>query len=95
MSQIRKSSSAGPAGAVYDLGQYRARVQSTPGHAIEASDRAAVSEGARELSRARTAVNAAPETRTQLIQQLKASIANGTYNPDPREIARQILERGL
>ena len=96
MSQIRKSSAVGPNGAVYDLGQYRARLSgSSAAQTVEASDQAAVSEGARELMRARAAVQTAPELRANLIKQLKLSIAEGSYNPDPREIARHSLERGL
>lgn len=95
MSQIRKSSSIGPTGAVHDLGQYRSRVASASARSVDASDRAGISEGARELARARAAVEAAPDMRTEQIQQLKTSIAEGRYNPDPREIARHILERGL
>jgi len=95
MSQIRKSSSVGPAGAVYDLGQYRSRVSNAAAQSAEAADRAGISEGARELARARAVVEAAPDLRTEQIQQLKASIAEGRYHPDPREIARHILERGF
>ncbi len=95
MSQIRKSSSIGPSGAVYDFGQYHARALSASAQAVDASDKAGISHSARQLARARAEVDAAPEVRTALIQQLKQSIADGTYNPDPRDIARSILQRGL
>lgn len=95
MSQIRKSSSVGPSGAVYDFGQYQARVSSPAAQAVDASDKAGISQSARELSRARAEVIAASETRAALVQELKQSVADGSYNPDPREIARQILQRGL
>ncbi len=95
MSQIRKSSSVGPTGAVYDMTQYRTRTTSTPAQGVEAADQAAVSDSARELSKARVVVESAPETRPELINSLRSSIADGTYQPDPRDIARKILERGL
>ena len=95
MSQIRKSSSVGPTGAVYDMSQYRTRVNNAAAQGVDAADQAAVSDSARELSKARGVVEAAPDTRPELINSLRLSIAEGKYQPDPREIARKIMERGL
>ncbi len=50
---------------------------------------------ARELSRARAAVEGAPEVRQAKVEQLKRQVAGGEYNPDPREVAAKILERGF
>ena len=95
MSQIRKSSSAGPTGAVYDMSQYRTRTASAAAQGVEATDQAAVSDSARELSKARGVVESSADVRTGLIESLRLSIAEGKYQPDPREIARKIMERGL
>jgi flagellar biosynthesis anti-sigma factor FlgM len=54
-----------------------------------------VSEQARELAAALDAVREAPDTRSAKVAVLKAAIANGSYHPDPRAIAKEILERGL
>ncbi len=70
-----------------------ARAPRQPGAA--AADRSGVSERARELAGALEAVRAAPDTRGAKVAVLKAAIANGTYRPDPRAIAREIMERGL
>lgn len=96
MSQIRKSSAAGIPGVVYDMSQYRTRAAtSAASSAVDAADQAAVSEGARELSRARGMVEVAAEVRPERIKALRVSISEGKYQPDPREIARRILERGF
>lgn len=96
MSQIRKSSASGIPGVVYDMSTYRSRSASAAAaSSVEAADQAAVSEGARELSRARAAVEIAADIRPERIQALRVSISEGKYQPDPREIARRILERGF
>jgi flagellar biosynthesis anti-sigma factor FlgM len=40
-------------------------------------------------------VEESPEVRAERVAALKAQIANGTYNPDPREVARKLVERGF
>lgn len=96
MSQIRKSSSVGAPGIVYDMTQYRTRVTSSgSAGGPEAADQAAVSDSARELSRARSAVDLASDVRPERIRALRVSISEGKYQPDPREIAKRILERGF
>jgi negative regulator of flagellin synthesis FlgM len=94
MAEIRKS--AGPSrtrGVIVDLSAARARAVAPP--PVEQADGAGFSQSALELSHARAAVEAAPEVRTERVKALKRSIENGSYNPDPREVARKILERGL
>ena len=59
------------------------------------ADTAGISEDARELSRAREAVEAAPDVRADRVRSLQQQIRNGNYNPDPREVAKRIMERGL
>lgn len=93
MSDVRKTSSAGgPRGVIYDFN--RARV-SAPAAEPAFADRAGFSEDARELSRAQSAVENSADVRTARVKALKAQIARGEYRPDPREVARRIIERGL
>lgn len=40
-------------------------------------------------------VDQSPEAHDEKVRALRLAIANGTYTPDPNEIARRILERGL
>ncbi|MFN0145892.1 MAG: flagellar biosynthesis anti-sigma factor FlgM [Dehalococcoidia bacterium] len=95
MTEVRKS--AGPPAAravVYDIAQARARAASRTATA-EAPDAAGFSDGARELARAREAAEMAPEVRSEKVKALKHQIENGQYKPDPREIARSLVERGF
>ncbi len=61
----------------------------------EPADSAGITGEARELARALEAVRAAPELRELRIAALRRAIAEGTYQPDPREIARRLVERGF
>jgi negative regulator of flagellin synthesis FlgM len=78
---------------VYDFvaARERARVAAP----VAAPDSAGITEGARELARARTAVEDAPDVRAEKVKALKAQIANGSYQPDPRDVARRMLETGF
>jgi negative regulator of flagellin synthesis FlgM len=58
-------------------------------------DSAGVSERARELAAALRAVEESEDVRAKRIAELKAQIANGTYKPDPREVAKRLVERGF
>jgi flagellar biosynthesis anti-sigma factor FlgM len=40
-------------------------------------------------------VESSEEVRAERVAALRAQIANGTYNPDPREIAKRLVERGF
>ncbi|GIW13413.1 MAG: hypothetical protein KatS3mg062_0852 [Tepidiforma sp.] len=65
-----------------------------PAVAPEPADRAGITEDARELARALQAVQDAPEVRELRVAALRRAIAEGRYAPDPREIARKLMERG-
>ena len=94
MAQVRKTSSSSAArGVVYDITQRRARTSAS--EAVSEGDSAGVSDNARALSHALQAVEAAPEARAERISALRQQIARGEYDPDPREVARKLLERGL
>ena len=93
MAEVRKTSGTESTRAVvYDLVK---RQRSVSPEAAEPTDSAGITEGARELNRARDAVQAAPDTRPERVRALKHQVQSGTYQPDPREIAREILERGF
>ena len=80
------------AGIIYDITRARRR---TSAPAAAQPDDAVIGDEARELSRAAAMVEAAPEIRAFRVAQLRAEIQKGSYQPDAREIARQILSRGL
>ena len=94
MSGVRKTSGAAPPrGVVRDFPG--ARTQGPATAAADRIDSAGVSERARELSAALRMVAETEEVRAKRVAELKAQIANGTYKPDPREVARKMVERGF
>ena len=94
MADVRKTNGPAPAvGVVYDLSRARQRVAGA--EAAAESDSAGITEEARELGRAHGIVQAAPDVRAERVAALKKQIQNGTYQPDAKEIARQILDRGF
>jgi negative regulator of flagellin synthesis FlgM len=94
MADVRKASGTdGPRGVVYEFSRARDRVAVT--ESAPDVDSAGITDTARELNKARAAVESSPDTRMERVQALKKQIQNGTYQPDPKEIARQILDRGF
>lgn len=90
-------STQGPtqAGAVTDIRQKATARQSTTAGSEERTDSAGITENARELGRARESVESAPDIRENRVRALRAAIANGTYQSDPEEVARRLLDRGF
>ena len=94
MSDVRKLTSPAPArGVVTNIAEARAR--SCESGAYSRNDSAGFSARAQELSRADAAVQGTSDVRAEKIRALRAQIQAGEYRPDPRAIARSILERGL
>jgi negative regulator of flagellin synthesis FlgM len=78
---------------VYDFSRAKARLAAKT--SAGPADRTGFTDEARELARARESVSEAPDVRADRVEALKAQIARGDYKPDPEEIAKKILERGL
>lgn len=57
-----------------------------------ASDSVEISDAARELAKARQAVDAAPEVRSDKVAAIKKRIEDGTYSVSPELLARKLLE---
>lgn len=93
MSGVRKTGGAGGPAAIY--GFPRSREQAESSAKAGRTDSAGITGAARELGRALQAVEAVDEVRAERVAALRAQIANGTYNPDPHEVARKLLERGF
>lgn len=94
MSGVRKTSGgAAPQGVLREFPG--ARTQGPAAPAADRVDSAGVSDRARELAAALQVVAESEEIRAKRVAELKAQIANGTYNPDPREVARSMVERGF
>ncbi len=93
MSDVRKPAGAAPVpGAVCDISTARKHASARSAPPSGQSD---ISEAGREHSQVQLAVEDPPGLRAGQVHGLRARIANGTYNPDPREIARSMLERGF
>ena len=56
------------------------------------SDTVEISDQARELARARQAVDAAPEVRSDKVASIKKRIEDGTYSVSPELLARKLLQ---
>lgn len=93
MPDVHKTTAPGASrGVIYDLAAARARASAA---SSESADSAGFTGRGRELARANAAVRESPEARAEKIRFLRAQIQAGEYRPDPREIARSILARGL
>lgn len=95
MSELKKLAATTPGGAiVYEMTpRIRSAEQKAP--VPLRPDSAGITDGARELARAHAEVDGARDVRTEKVEALRARIASGSYQPDPREIAQAILKRGL
>ena len=94
MAGVKKASGASAAGGViYDFS--RPRSGATTAERVERTDSSGITGEARELASALEIVSESDEVRAERVAELKAQIANGTYKPDPREIARKLVERGF
>lgn len=94
MAGVRKSSPANASrGVVYEMA--RARTGSTDAQATVRGDTSGITSAARQLSSALHVVEATDEVRAEKVRALRKQIADGTYNPDPREIAVRLVERGF
>jgi flagellar biosynthesis anti-sigma factor FlgM len=71
------------------------RSQAATADRVDRSDSSGITGQARELAGALQIVGESDDVRAERVAALKAQIANGTYNPDPREIARKLVERGF
>jgi len=94
MAGIRKIPGARPAGStVLDFASQRARAHS----ALEGdpADSAGFTARGRELSGALGAIAESSDIRLDRVLALRAQIRNGSYQADPREIARRLMERGF
>ena len=93
MAGVKKTSGASDARAVvHDFS--KARPQAKSGDSVECADTSGTP-AERELAAARRIVEETDEIRAERVRALKEQIAKGTYHPDPREIARKLLERGF
>jgi flagellar biosynthesis anti-sigma factor FlgM len=95
MGEIRKTAeSSTPVGVIHDITQARRRAAPEPTPPSDA-DRTAIGETARQAATALSVVQSTPDIRADRVARLQSSIARGDYQPDAREIAREILARGL
>lgn len=92
MEEIQKPTEVAALGMIYELAAVRRRRAAA---APAPRDGAQIGDGARELNRASAIVGAAPDVRAERVAILRAEIERGTYEPDAREVARNILARGL
>jgi negative regulator of flagellin synthesis FlgM len=63
-----------------------------PERVRKSSDTVEISNRSRELARARQAVDAAPDVRSEKVAAIKKSIEDGTYSVSPQLLAQKLLE---
>ena len=94
MAGVRKASRADvQGGLIYDLS--RSRVAPVAPARVDSGDNSGITPEARQLAAALGAVDEAADVRAEKVRALKEQIANGTYNPDPREIAKKMVQQGF
>lgn len=71
----------------YKADQERVRQVADP-----APDTVEISDRSRELARARQAVDAAPDVRSDKVAAIKKSIEDGTYSVSPQLLAQKLLD---
>lgn len=94
MAGVRKTS--GPNAVrttVLDLAAHRTHAEALS--APEPGDLAGITARGKELAGALGAVAIAGDVRLGRVLALREQIRNGSYQPDPREIARRLMERGF
>lgn len=93
MAGVRKTSSpTASRGLVYDFHKRPALSTAEPEDRL---DSAGTTAHARGLSDTLHIVEESEEARAEKVRALREAIANGTYHPDPREVARKLVERGF
>ncbi|HQW50595.1 MAG TPA: flagellar biosynthesis anti-sigma factor FlgM [Tepidiformaceae bacterium] len=94
MAGVRKTS--GPNAVrttVLDLATHRTRAEALP--PSDPVDLAGITPRGKELAGALGAVATVSDVRVERVLALREQIRNGAYRPDPREIARRLMERGF
>ena len=64
----------------------------TPGAVTRQPDSVSLSDAARSLASAHKATSEASDIRADRVAEIKASIANGTYSVDSRQLARAMVK---
>ncbi|MDR2745271.1 MAG: flagellar biosynthesis anti-sigma factor FlgM [Desulfovibrio sp.] len=77
--------------------QARAAAERVDGAASQGGDRVSVSQDALLMTEARRAAQNAPDVREDKVEELRIQVANGTYKPDSRLAAENLIreEPGL
>jgi len=64
-----------------------------PATQVDSNDQAALSEKARVLNKARTAMDSIPEVRTEKVSALRNQVNSGSYHVPLEDLARRLLVR--
>jgi negative regulator of flagellin synthesis FlgM len=67
--------------------------ESSKAGALGGKDKATLSEQARLLARAHSALEAAPEVRADRVEELRKQIENGTYQVPHEELVKKLLNQ--
>jgi flagellar biosynthesis anti-sigma factor FlgM len=71
----------------------RMQEQETRSGALTGKDQASFSERARLLAKARTALEETPDTRTDLVKNIKDKVENGNYEVPIQDLVKSLVTR--
>jgi negative regulator of flagellin synthesis FlgM len=71
--------------------EQRRRLEQQDQAARQAGDKVEISSASREVAKARDAAAAAPESRSEMVAEIKARVDQGTYEVDARQVADRML----
>lgn len=73
----------------------KAKVATNDGKVSGSEDRIEVSEKAKVLQKAKSAVDASPDIRDEKVSEVKKAIAEGSYNVSSEEIAGSLIKKSI
>lgn len=71
----------------------RMQEQEARSEALSGKDQASFSERAKLLARARTAMEETPDTRTDLVNEIKSKVDNGNYEVPVQDLVKRLVTR--
>ena len=75
--------------------QDNAATAEAPERPMDVRDHLRLSDEGRIRARSADAVRATPEVRADVVQRLRAAIADGTYESDPARLAARLIHSGV
>jgi len=59
------------------------------------SDSVEISEGVKEIAMAKEIISMLPETRTEVVSEIKISVEDGTYHRESKKVAKKLVDESV